>query len=322
VYKRQVQSSAVNPVHSYTRGGEYTVTLTVSGPRGESRVVATNLVNVYEGAWIDGQNITGDFADAEAEVFQNTVTDWGMWNALLAMRGRLESDQVVLGISGSVERSPNRNGVVIFFDVNPATGTNVLLSWLSATNVAWRIKNMVGMRFDTVFTPDYALNINIDDTGNNAYVDFSDLVRGTYVYWGQLQNLHVSYGYLSNGQVQIAFYDQQAAGTSLSSTGTYATGIEMALRMSALGGTTDRCWVQALLINNSGSWSANQSLPPINGDTNGYAVSGATGAKRYDLVPGEQFMILGIPEPGMWTAALAMVLMICRGRAWRGVSTR
>ncbi len=307
-----VTSSAVNPVHSYTHGGEYTVTLTVSGPQGQSRRTYTNMISIVEAAWIDGQNITGDFAGAEGAVFQDTATDWGSWNALLAMRGTLEHDQVLLGISASVERSPNRNGLAVFFDVNPQTGTNLMPAWLTGTNVAWRIKNMVGMRFDTAFTPDYVLNISVDDTGNNAWVDFSDLAAGTHAYWGQLQNLGTSYGYISNAQVQMAFYNQSAAGTSLSVTGTYATGLELVLPLSTLGGPTDRCWVQAILIDANATWSANQSLPPIRGDTNSYARSGTSASKRYDLVPGEQFMVLGVPEPGGAGALLLFTMYSLR----------
>lgn len=42
--------------------------------------------------------------------------------------------------------------------------------------------------------------------------------------------------------------------------------------------------------------AANQSLPPVNGDTNSYARSGTTAATRYDLVPGEQCTVRGVPE--------------------------
>lgn len=301
-------SSAVNPVHAYARGGQYTVSLRVSGPGGQSTVVASNLVVVSEAAWVDGQNITGDFAQAQAATFQNTVTDWGAWNSLLAMRGTLLENELMVGISGSIERSPNRNGIVVFFDTSSGRGTNTLPAWLSVTNVAWRIKNMVGLRFDAAFTPEYALNINIDENGTGAYVDFSDLVQGTYQYWGRMQQLDTSYGYISNGYAQVAMYNQSAAGTSTVGVASYPTGVEFVLRLGALGVTTELCGVQALLINSDGGWSANQSLPPINGDANSYARSGPTGSKRYDLVPGDQFLLVGIPKPWGWGVALAIVV--------------
>lgn len=291
-------SSEVNPTHTYYNGGIYSVTLTVAGPQGVSSKTYSNLISVIEGNWVDGQNITGDFANAETEVFQDTVTDWAGWNSLLAMRGLLTPDKLLLGISGSIE-AQSGNGLVVFIDVDNATGEN----WLPPTldNVAWRIRNMTGLVFDTVFTPDYAINVSLTNSAlpSTAWVDFSKLNENDMDYWGEISDLGTSYGYLSNSFGQLAFYNQAAAGSSLSSTGAFSTGFELSLNLSKVGGTTDMCWVQALIISSSGEYSANQSLKPIHNDTNSYAVAGLTINKRYNLVPGEQFMILGVPEHGI-----------------------
>jgi len=301
------ESFEINPVHTYYDGGIFSVSLNVSGPQGTSSKIYSNIVTVIEGNWVDGQNITADFADAENSSFQNTVTDWAAWNSLLSMRGTLTPDRLLLGIAGSIEPQSG-NGLVIFIDTDSSTGENFLPPTLD--NVAWRIKNMVGMVFDTEFTPDYAINISLKDgssTPSTAWVDFSKLTENSKDYWGEISNLGTSYGYLSNNFVQLALYNQSAAGDSLSVTGTFSTGFELSLKLSEIGGTTDMCWVQAMVISSSGEYSANQSLKAIHNDTNSYAVGGLSSSKRYNLVPGEQFMVLGVPEP-RFTFLLSWIL--------------
>jgi len=303
-------STEINPTHTYFNGGIYTVSLTVAGPSGTSGKIVSNMITVIEGDWVDGQNITGDFATAEAGVFQNTVTDWAEWNSLLAMRGTLTPDKLLLGISGSVEPKSG-NGLVIFIDTDSSTGENFLPS--SLDSVAWRIVNMTGMVFDTDFSPDYAINISLKDgstTPSTAWVDFSKLNENAIDYWGELTDLGTSYGYLSNSFGQLALYNQNAAGTSLSSTGTFSTGLELSINLSELGGTTDMCWVQAMVINASGEYSANQSLMAINNDTNSYAIAGASKDKNYALIPGRQFMVLGVPEPGIMIIMSLIVISV------------
>ena len=52
-----------------------------------------------------------------------------------------------------------------------------------------------------------------------------------------------------------------------------------------------------MIISANGDYSANQSLAPVHSNANG--AGGLTKSKRYDLVPGDQFMVLGVPEPLM-----------------------
>jgi len=292
------ESFEINPIHTYYDGGIYSVSLTVSGPQGTSSKIYSNIVTVIEGVWVDGQNITTDFADAENSVFQDTVSDWSGWNSLLSMRGTLTPDRLLLGISGSIEPESG-NGLVIFIDTDNSTGENFLPTTIN--NVASRIVNMIGLNFDTEFTPDYAISIGLKDgspTPSTAWVDFSKLNENSKDYWGEISDLGTSYGYLSNSFGQLALYNQSAAGDSLSVTGTFDTGFELSLNLSEVGGATDMCWVQAMIISSSGEFSANQSLRAIHNDTNSYAVGGASALKRYNLVSGEQFMVLGVPEPG------------------------
>jgi hypothetical protein len=186
--------------------------------------------------------------------------------------------------------------MVVFFDSIPGVGTNRLTPALNG--VASRIVNMTGMVFDTDFTPDYALNISTDGgSPAEAWVDFSRLNANSMSYWGKLQNMDTSYGSLSNGSAQLALYNQSAAGNSLAVTGTYATGLELAIARDAIGLTGELCRVQVLVISGDGKWNANQSLAGIHGASNSYAVSGSCASKRYDLVPGDQFLQIGVPEP-------------------------
>ena len=58
------ESPEVNPTHTYYNGGVYDIKLNVTGPTGSSSKTYSNLITVVEGDWVDGQNITGDFAGA------------------------------------------------------------------------------------------------------------------------------------------------------------------------------------------------------------------------------------------------------------------
>jgi len=291
-------STDVNPVHAYPFGGTYDITLRVAGPSGISTITRTNYIVVTEGSWVDGQNITTDFAGADASGFQDTVTDWGAWNSSLGIYGFLAPDRVLVGVSGSIE-AQSGNSLAVFFDTDPTAGTNVIPAGLSG--VAGRVQNMAGLHFDGNFTPEHALIISLKPgaTPTTAWVDYSDLVADANDYWGELQDLGSSYGYISNSVAQLGFYDQYPAGTDLSVTGTFDTGMELSLKLTALGGDGEMCRVQAIIVNGDGSWSANQSLPSTHGDTNVYAISGTTGSKRYNLVPRQQNLLLGIPEPGV-----------------------
>jgi hypothetical protein len=171
---------------------------------------------------------------------------------------------------------------------------------------------MAGLYFDDGFTPEHALVIALSSSEPIAWVDYSDLVADANVYWGELQNLDTSYGYISNSTAQLGFYNQYSAGTDLSVTGTFATGMELSLKLTALGGEGTMCRIQAIVINGDGSWSANQSLLPIHNDTNPYAVSGLSSTKRYNLVAGPQNILLGIPEPGLFLPAAVWLLLCLR----------
>lgn len=310
------ESSVINPVHTYADPGDYTVTLTVYGPGGVAEYARTNYISVYGTDWVDGQNILSDFASADAASYQNTTTDWGAWNSLLSLHGRLTANYLELAVAGSVEAASG-NGIVLFFDMDSGSGYTTIPSNLSG--VAWRISNMAGLQFDNDFTPEYALNISLEQntTPQNAWVDFSDLVADSHQYWGQMTGLGTSFGEVSNNGARVALYNQNAAGTDVSATNSFSTGLEMKIPYSTIGGFTDGCKVQALIFSQDGSYSANQSLSPINGATNAYAASGMSSEKDYSRVPGQQYLLIGVPEPGgIFMLSLCTVYIL---RCKRGV---
>ena len=184
---------------------------------------------------------------------------------------------------------------------NTVTLAGEFNSWNKNSTPFFRILLPINLVFDTEFTLDYAISVGLKDgspTPTTAWIDFSKLNENSMDYWGEITDLGTSYGYLSNSFGQLALYNQSSAGDSLSVTGTFDTGFELSLNLSEIGGIADMCWVQAMIISSSGEYSANQSLRAIHNDTNSYAVGGAFSSKRYNLVSGEQFMVLGISEPG------------------------
>lgn len=302
----------INPTHSYAYPGTYSVSLTVYGPGGNATFSRENYITIDDTDWIDGQNIPDDFADAETVTFQNTVTDWGQWNSLLALRARHAGDAIELGITGSIEAPPG-NGIVLFFDMSPQRGVSQIPDTLAGA--AWRIRNMHGLTFDSGFLPEYALCVSLEQnpTPLNAWVDLSDLVEDSNVYWGQMTGLNTAFGTVSNNGARVALYNQTAAGSSLSVTGTFANGLELRIPFEHLGGQVEGCFVQAILISQDGTWSANQSLPPINNATGPHAVSGLTSNKNYSLVPGKQHILVGVPEPSTpFVVILGAYMMVRR----------
>ncbi len=307
-----IESAEINPTHTYDTIGDYTVTLAAYGPGGVDVFARTNYISVYGTDWIDGQNILSDFADTDAAVYQNTATDWGAWNSLLSMHGRMTLDHLELGVACSIEAA-SAHSIVLFFDMNSTTGVSSVSADLS--DVAGRISNMAGMQFDTNFMPEYALNISLEKSASpvTAWVDFSDLIGDSHQYWGQMTGLNTSFGVVSNNGAQVALYNQTAAGTELSVTNTFSTGVELKIPLATLNGDVYGCKVQALIINEDGKYCANQSLAPINNDANAYAIGGVSSDKDYARVPGLQYLFIEVPEPtislffGMW-----VVLFCCR----------
>ena len=109
---------------------------------------------------IDGQNITGDFANATWKVYQDVADDWG-GNNVIAMYIETNDTHLLVGIPGYV----NDNAVGLLLDLNADTGSNVMPSGLTMPDSI--CAGMAGMSFDTDFTPDLAVALRTANKDDN-----------------------------------------------------------------------------------------------------------------------------------------------------------
>lgn len=117
---------------------------------------------------IDGNNITGDFANASWKTYQDTFTDWGD-NKIQALYVMPNDTHLLFGIPGYVDN----NSVVVLLDVNPETGSNAIPAGLTQPE---RVKGMAGMRFDQSFTPDQAVSLGINGGRTEGWPHLENIV--------------------------------------------------------------------------------------------------------------------------------------------------
>ncbi len=280
--------------------GTYFLRFIAAEPAG---LAATQTVSLYvapagmeTNIVFDGMNIVTDFLAHVQSVYQNTPprADWGPTDYLAGLRVITNGQQLILGLSGVMKynTTDGNNGIAILFDTDPASGTNVLPN-LAATS--YRARNMAGMTLDADFRPDYLLTIGLQNAvpAGTAWADFSRLTAGgNNHYFGELRQPVTSYGALYAPDYMLGLH-LQAVSTNLALAPAVDTGLELALTYGKLNVKTNYVKVQVIEINNDGSYYSNQSLPPINNSSqyNG----GPSGQARFDLIPGDQHLTVGIP---------------------------
>ena len=236
---------------------------------------------------IDGQNITGDFANATWKVYQDVADDWG-GNNVIAMYIETNDTHLLVGIPGYV----NNNAVGLLLDLNAKTGSNVMPSGLTMSDSI--CAGMAGMSFDTNFTPDLAVAMRTADKASNddAWPAFENINADLRTYIGTLDDIRDFGSAVTNGNTIVGAL--MALAPFLEETNTFPEGVEMAISYDDLDNNSPTVRVMALVCNNDGSWANNQTLPPTNGDTNNW-VSASSANHHADLVPGEQFLTIVLP---------------------------
>ncbi len=236
---------------------------------------------------IDGQNITGDFANATWKVYQDVADDWGGNNAI-AMYIETNDTHLLVGIPGYV----NNNAVGFLLDLNAKTGSNVMPAGLTMSDSI--CAGMAGMSFDTNFTPDLAVALRTADKASNddAWPALENINADLRTYLGTLNDIRDFGSTITNGNTIIGAF--MALAPFLEETNTFPEGIEMAISYDDLNNNSPTVRVMALVCNNDGSWANNQTLPPTNGDTNNW-ISALSANHHADRVPGEQFLTIVLP---------------------------
>jgi len=236
---------------------------------------------------IDGQNITGDFANATWKTYQDVADDWG-GNNVLAMYIETNDTHLLVGIPGFV----NNNAVGFLLDLNADTGSNVMPSGLTMSDSI--CAGMAGMSFDTNFTPDLAVALRTADKSSSdaAWPALENINADARTYLGDLPDIRDFGSTVTNGNTIIGAL--MGVVSFLNETNTFPDGLEIAISYDDLDNNSPTVRVMALVCNNNGDWANNQTLPPTNGDTNNW-VSSPSADHHANLVPGNQYLTIVLP---------------------------
>ncbi len=231
---------------------------------------------------IDGNNITGDFANASWVYYQDNFSAWGE-NKIQAIYVMTNDTHLLIGIPGYV----NNNSIVVLMDVNPDTGSNAIPAGLTQPE---RVKGMAGMRFDDAFAPDQAVSLGVNDGRTQGYPHLENIVGNATRYLGLMTGLELNGGVVTNGETIVG-----ALMITPPDTVTDAfEGIEVALSYEDINNTTPTVGVMVVLANMGGDWANNQTLPPTGGDTN-YWISSPSADHNASLIPGDQYFTIILP---------------------------
>ncbi len=235
---------------------------------------------------IDGQNITGDFANAPWVTYQDVESSWGQNNSILACYLDTNATHLLVGIPSIADG----NAVGFIIDGNPGTGSNVMPSGLTMPDAI--SAGMAGLTFDTDFTPDRLIAVRVAGGRSSAWPALENIVADNRTYLGGLGDIANASSVTTNGNLILGAFMPVAL--ALEQTNTASEGIEIAIPYADLANVSPTVNVMVVLTGNDGTWANNQTLANTGGDTN-YWISSPSVQHDASLIPGNQFMTIIIP---------------------------
>ena len=241
---------------------------------------------------IDGANITGDFAQADAATFQDTPSNWGYQRFLASMYAKTNATDLLLGIGAEL----GWETMTLFFDVDPAAGSNVYPNYTGELDGEARA-NFAGMTFDTNFTPDLAITFTRwqdSQPDEGCHIGWHDINRMQSTSWGKYNNTPNPYVFTNEGVIyafRAAYINQDTNWVH-----EWDIGFELSIPFAWLETKTNEVKIMAQINGWDGQWVANQTLPAGHNDpslTNSWGPD-----RRYDLIPGLQYLTVGTPVEG------------------------
>ena len=300
--------------YNYPSMGSFTPSAIISDSGGNSKTVTLAQVKVYDSTFVDGLNITNDFA-GKTNALQDTVSNWGEATVpgegaeLEQLFAYCDFRTLYVGACGNLTTGIGERTIGIFIDSDYTVGSNVMP--LITSGFPAKLENLVGMTFDSDFTPDKAVLISINSPAD-CWVNVYHINSTSDWYWGtktEFTDIFDTFQRIVNdrnglaGDI-VAFNNLNTAATP----GDANTGIECALDADTiydgLSPTQSTLKLQAILFNWQTTNVANQSLPGINGNASGYGLASAV---DYEAVPGKQYIEVcaPVPEPaGIWIIGL------------------
>jgi hypothetical protein len=248
-------------------------------------IAALALCTAASAITIDGQNITGDFANAPWVVYQDVQDDWG-GNQVIALYIDTNDTHLLVGFPSRV----NNNALVFLIDGNPATGSNAVPSGLQNPE---RVKGMAGLQWDTNFTPDRAVSLGVNDGGTEGYPHFENIVADQTHYMGLLSGPATTGGVVTNDTSDTIIGAFMPFTYDISETNTAAEGVEIAIDYNDLANVSPTVRVMVMVCGMNGDWANNNCIPPAGGNSNW--VSSVSADHDAAAVPGEQFLTIIVP---------------------------
>ncbi|MCX7002812.1 MAG: PKD domain-containing protein, partial [bacterium] len=177
---------------------------------------------------------------------------------------------------------------------DPNAGSNVYPDFSGFLNGEARAK-FTGMTFDTNFTPDLAITFTHWQDGlpdEGCQVGWHNINLKQSTSWGKFNNTRSPYCFTNEGV--IFAYVSAGYADSTNWVHEWDLGFELSIPFAWLGPTTNEIKVMAQINGWSGEAVANQTLDASHNDPSLTNISAA--ARRYDLIPGPQFLTIGAPS--------------------------
>ncbi len=238
------------------------------------------LVALASAQTVDGRNIPQEFGTPLAS--QTNYTGFGdrvegvtYGSELNQLFVRCVNGVLYIGITGNLEG--NGNSIHLYIDTGRSSSNTFNLT-TGCINCS--VQGMSGVLFD--HNPDYAIGVNRYDDGqgnDNIYIDIHDLVNNQSTYVGAVAvgtGANEPQGGDNAANLSVAFDNANLQGVTsdpnnIGDPATAATGLEVAIPLSALGNPQGEIKILAVLTGGAdlgdpcrGTYLSNQSLPAMN----------------------------------------------------------
>lgn len=316
-----VHTNVQDFVYAYPNAGDYTATLTVNDSGALSDNVDLGNTKVYAATTVDGTDIPVDFAGKGTNVFQDTTSEWagpclapGDGAKIDKLYAYCEGRSLYIGVCSRLTTNTADRVLGIFIDSDYATGTNVMP--LIDIGSPAKLQNLENMTFDADFTPDKAILASVGSPGD-FWVNIYHINLNSEWYWDsktEYTSIFDPFQRVVNdrdglaGDI-IALNDSSTEPMLADS----KDGLECKLDFDTIyegitpGPGQDTVRIQAILYNWNTTNIANQSLPGINDDPNGYGVASNV---NYEAVSGLQYIEVCAPIPEPFFAFIPVALVI------------
>jgi len=229
--------------------------------------------------------------------------------------GVIRDGVLYLTLTGNLQ--DNNNKLLIFFDSTAGAGQNTLRGDNGSTSDLGRLgvnggdlnNGGAGLTFDSSFSPDYCIGVNLGNAGCTLFVDSYTLptsAAGVKTFRGSNTTPGGS-GTLSGGTnpngVRATVNNSNTAGVtgaSAAGAGSVVTGVELAIPLAEIGSPTGAVNVSAMIAGSNFQGLSNQVLGPLPAGSSNFNDGSY---RNFSTVAGNQFFTVPVfnSAPGIGT---------------------